>query len=95
MSHKSFSGNRPSISILFKEYNVFSVGQIFALYEHRTAVEGFLWGINSFDQYGVQLGKVLAKDLKNIFVSENREDELRKFAAENTHAQNWVDFFLK
>ena len=41
--------------------NAFSVGQLLAIYEHRTVVQGFLWGINSFDQWGVELGKVLAK----------------------------------
>ena len=62
--HRTFSGNRPSLSLVFKEFTPFSAGQLFALYEHRTAVEGFFWGINSFDQYGVELGKVMAKKYK-------------------------------
>ena len=60
-SHKEFPGNRPSLSLLMKELNAFSLGQLLALYEHRTAVQGFVWGINSFDQWGVELGKSLAK----------------------------------
>ena len=40
------------------------MGQLVALYEHRTAVQGFIWGINSFDQYGVELGSVLAKQVR-------------------------------
>ncbi len=42
----------------------YAVGQLLALYEHRTAVQGFIWGLNSFDQWGVELGKVLAKQVR-------------------------------
>lgn len=60
ISHKVFLGNRPSLSILLKCVDAFTIGQLLALYEHRIAVSGFVWGINSFDQWGVELGKVLA-----------------------------------
>mmetsp|Transcript_27977 Transcript_27977/g.47027 ORF Transcript_27977/g.47027 Transcript_27977/m.47027 type:complete len:565 (-) Transcript_27977:417-2111(-) len=59
-AHKEFPGNRPSLSMLFPELNAYTCGQLLALYEHRVAVQGFMWGINSFDQWGVELGKVLA-----------------------------------
>lgn len=62
--HKTFPGNRPSSSLLLPVLNAFTTGQILALFEHRTAVEGFIWGINSFDQWGVELGKVLAKGIR-------------------------------
>eukprot|EP00210_Caulerpa_lentillifera_P005321 g5084.t1 len=62
--HKTFTGNRPSLSIMLPELNAFTVGQILALYEHRIAVQGFIWGINSFDQWGVELGKVLASRVR-------------------------------
>lgn len=62
--HKTFPGNRPSSSLLLNELNPFSVGQLLALFEHRTAVEGFIWGINSFDQWGVELGKKLANRVR-------------------------------
>ena len=62
--HKEFPGNRPSLSILFDELTPFTCGQLLALYEHRVAVQGFVWGINSFDQWGVELGKALAKNVK-------------------------------
>lgn len=62
--HKTFPGNRPSSSMLLNELNAFSTGQLLAIFEHRTAVEGFVWGINSFDQWGVELGKVLAKGVR-------------------------------
>lgn len=58
--HVTFSGNRPSMSLLMPVLNAYTCGQLLALFEHRTAVEGFLWDINSFDQFGVELGKVLA-----------------------------------
>ena len=62
--HKVFSGNRPSSSILMTKLDAFAVGQILAIYEHRTAVQGFIWGVNSFDQWGVELGKALAKQCR-------------------------------
>lgn len=62
--HRTFGGNRPSLSILLPELNAYTTGQILALYEHRIAVQGFIWGINSFDQWGVELGKVLASRVR-------------------------------
>jgi glucose-6-phosphate isomerase len=58
--HRVFSGNRPSTTILFRRLDAFTLGRLVALYEHKVAVQGCLWGINSFDQWGVELGKVLA-----------------------------------
>ena len=63
-SHKEFPGNRPSLSLLFPEMTAFTVGQLLAIYEHRVAVQGFVWNINSFDQWGVELGKVLANKVR-------------------------------
>merc|ERR1740129_309853 len=57
--HKVFTGNRPSLSLLLPECSPFHLGALLAMYEHRTAVQGWVWGINSFDQWGVELGKVL------------------------------------
>ncbi|WZZ87054.1 hypothetical protein YC2023_115633 [Brassica napus] len=62
--HKTFSGNRPSLSLLLPELSAYNVGQLLAIYEHRVAVQGFVWGINSFDQWGVELGKVLATQVR-------------------------------
>jgi len=58
------TGNRPSNVILLPRLTAYETGQILALYEHRTAVQGFVWGINSFDQMGVELGKVLASQVR-------------------------------
>lgn len=71
--HKTFPGNRPSSSLLINELTPFTIGQLLALFEHRTAVEGFVWGINSFDQWGVELGKVLAKSVRQQ-LSASRSD---------------------
>ena len=62
--HKAFPGNRPSLSLLAPVLSPRAAGQLLALYEHRTAVEGFLWGIPSFDQWGVELGKKLATQVR-------------------------------
>jgi len=61
--HKHFPGNRPSTFLLLDELTPASLGALIALQEHRVFVSGALWGINSFDQWGVELGKVLAQDL--------------------------------
>ncbi len=61
--HRVFPGNRPSITILQSRLDGFALGRLIALYEHKVAVQGWLWGINSFDQWGVELGKVLASGL--------------------------------
>ena len=71
--HKVFVGNRPSSSLLLDELTPYSTGQLLALYEHRTAVQGFIWGINSFDQWGVELGKVLAKQVRGQLSRTRKE----------------------
>ena len=62
--HKHFPGNRPSTFLLLDDLTPASLGALIALQEHRVFVSGSLWGINSFDQWGVELGKVLAKDIE-------------------------------
>lgn len=62
--HKVMPGNRPSNVLLLPQLNAYTIGQLLALYEHRTAVQGFIWNVNSFDQMGVELGKVLAKQVR-------------------------------
>jgi len=60
ISHKTFPGNRPSSTIIAERLTPSVLGQLIAFYEHRVFVQGAVWGVNSFDQWGVQLGKVLA-----------------------------------
>ena len=63
LPHKVFPGNRPTNTILFKRLDPHSLGAIIALYEHKVFVQGAIWNINSFDQWGVELGKQLAKTI--------------------------------
>lgn len=60
---KIFEGNRPTNSIMFPKLTPAVLGALIAMYEHKIATQGFIWGINSFDQMGVELGKVLAKKI--------------------------------
>ncbi|MGW3357722.1 glucose-6-phosphate isomerase [Streptomyces bungoensis] len=61
VAHKTFEGNRPTTTILARELTPSVLGQLIALYEHKVFVQGAVWNIDSFDQWGVELGKVLAK----------------------------------
>jgi len=61
--HRVFTGNRPSTTLLYPQLTPYVLGQIIALYEHRVFVEGVMLGINSFDQWGVELGKEMAREL--------------------------------
>ncbi len=70
--HRVFAGNRPSITILYHRLDPFTFGRLIALYEHRVFTEGVIFGINSFDQWGVELGKELATGLQAIV--EGKED---------------------
>lgn len=68
--HKTFSGNRPSNLILMNKINPRNMGSLIASYEHKTFVQGIIWGINSFDQWGVELGKQLAKTILSELTGE-------------------------
>ncbi|MEO3417307.1 glucose-6-phosphate isomerase [Roseovarius sp. CAU 1744] len=68
--HRVFAGNRPSTTLIYDRLTPRRLGQILALYEHRVFVEGVVLGLNSFDQWGVELGKVLATELESILTGE-------------------------
>ena len=70
VAHRTFQGNRPSNTLLLNELTPAALGALIALYEHKVAVQGFCWNINSFDQWGVELGKVLAKAIEADLRSE-------------------------
>lgn len=72
--HKTFPGNRPSNTILMDELTPGTLGALLALYEHKTFIQGVLWGINSFDQWGVELGKILAKNIQPELVGSVHPD---------------------
>ncbi|TNC68019.1 glucose-6-phosphate isomerase [Rubellimicrobium roseum] len=69
-SHRVFPGNRPSTTLAYPRLDPFTLGQIVALYEHRVFVEGAVLGINSYDQWGVELGKELANTLAPMVTGE-------------------------
>jgi glucose-6-phosphate isomerase len=73
--HKSFSGNRPSLSLLLSKLDPYEVGQLLAIYEHKIVTQGFIWGINSFDQMGVELGKTLAKEMRGALSKARKEEQ--------------------
>ncbi|XP_031405979.1 glucose-6-phosphate isomerase, cytosolic isoform X2 [Punica granatum] len=78
--HKTFTGNRPSLSLLLPSLNAYNIGQLLAIYEHRVAVQGFIWGINSFDQWGVELGKSLATQVrKQLHASRFKGESVEGF----------------
>ncbi|KAJ3636932.1 hypothetical protein MTP99_000433 [Tenebrio molitor] len=64
LPHKVFEGNRPTNSIVVKRITPFTLGVLIALYEHKIFTQGVIWNINSFDQWGVELGKQLAKAIE-------------------------------
>ena len=69
---KRFAGNKPTNSFLFKKLTPVTLGSLIALYEHKIFTQGVIWNINSFDQMGVELGKVLAKAI----LPELEDDEM-------------------
>jgi len=94
LQHKLFEGDRPSLSLLFDKLTAFTCGQLLALYEHRVAVEGFLYGVNSFDQSGVELGKVLAKDVRKVFTQAKKEKKQPDLSNFNSATMNLMKRYL-
>ena len=72
--HRHFPGDRPSTIISWDATTPYAVGRLLALYEHVTVVSGFIWGLNSFDQWGVELGKVMAKQAEAVLAGEAASD---------------------
>jgi glucose-6-phosphate isomerase len=70
--HKTFSGNRPSNTLLAKRLTPYALGSLIALYEHKIFTQGAIWNIYSFDQWGVELGKVLAKKILDELLSKEK-----------------------
>ena len=83
--HREFPGNRPSTTLIYPQLTPFVLGQIIALYEHRVFVEGVILGLNSFDQWGVELGKELARALGPVLdgtdSAEDKDGSTRQLLA--------------
>jgi glucose-6-phosphate isomerase len=91
--HKTFPGDRTSLSILMKQLDAYSTGQLLSMYEHRVACEGFLYDINSFDQWGVELGKVLANGVRKVFHDhETQQNVNQQF---NSGTANLMKYFIE
>ncbi|KAG9474917.1 glucose-6-phosphate isomerase [Eleutherodactylus coqui] len=89
LPHKVFEGNRPTNSIVFSKLSPFILGALIAMYEHKIFVQGVVWDINSYDQWGVELGKQLAKNI---------EPELESDAAVSSHdssTNGLISFYKK
>ena len=71
VNHKTFPGNRPTSTLLADSLTPRVVGQLIALYEHKVFVQGVVWDVNSFDQWGVELGKVLATNILDELSSDD------------------------
>lgn len=75
LPHKIFTGNRPSNSILLQKMTPNALGTLIAMYEHKIFVQGIIWNINSFDQWGVELGKQLAQQILVELENDNPTSE--------------------
>lgn len=75
-AQKTFPGNRPSTTILLDRLDPYALGMLLALYEHKVFVQSVLWGINAFDQWGVELGKSLAKRIESALAGEHAVEAL-------------------
>lgn len=89
--NKEFPGNRPSRILLAHKLTPFQLGALLSYYEHKVAFQGFIWNINSFDQEGVQLGKVLANQLIDLFKAKRNEGEQKDYPLGNAYIQQLED----
>ena len=87
---RCFSGNRPSSTLVLKNLTPASIGSLLSFYEARTVFEAFIWDINPFDQFGVELGKSLAKDIRTSMAARNRGED-RPTANESPIVQHYLD----
>ncbi|ADI29881.1 glucose-6-phosphate isomerase [Methylotenera versatilis] len=72
LPHKVFEGNRPSTSIMFDKLTPNTLGKLIALYEHKIFVQGMIWDINSYDQWGVEYGKQIAQEILPLLTNEDK-----------------------
>ena len=87
-AHSVHNGNNPSNTILFDALTPETLGQLIALYEHKVFVEGVIWGIDSFDQWGVEHGKTLASSLADVVAGDS------EYTGSNPSTQNLLKKLL-
>jgi glucose-6-phosphate isomerase len=87
--HKVIPGNRPSNTILFEKSTPRTIGALIAMYEHKVFVQGVIWNINSFDQWGVELGKELGDDIYKIILGETEPN------GQDSSTKGLIDLFKK
>ena len=87
-AHRQYAGNRPSNTLLLDELTPYTLGALIALYEHKVFVQGSIWGINSFDQWGVELGKSMASELLADDCDTNALDASTRSLLQKTGLQN-------
>lgn len=88
LPHKVFCGNKPNNTILYKKLSPFILGMLLAMYEHKVFVQGIIWNLNSFDQWGVELGKMLALNIQEELASNNT------FNNHDSSTKGLIDYFL-
>ena len=74
--HRHFDGGRPSSMLLLDRLDAYHMGMLMAIFEHKIFVQGILWDINSFDQWGVELGKKMAKPIMDAFDKEQAPETM-------------------
>jgi glucose-6-phosphate isomerase len=90
---RHFSGNRPSSTLVLEDLSPRNVGRLLSFYEARTVYEGFIWGINSFDQFGVQLGKTLASGLREEMAHRNQNTRY-KFSTADSVFKHYLEMLF-
>jgi len=87
---RNFPGNRPSSTILFRDLSPKNIGRLLAFYEARTVFEAFIWGINPFDQFGVELGKSMASGIRKEMAQKNENPD-HLFEVEDSYWQYYLN----
>jgi glucose-6-phosphate isomerase len=91
---RHFGGNRPSSTLVLEDLSPRNVGRLLSFYEARTVFEGFLWGVNSFDQFGVQLGKTVASGLRQKMAAKNDNPDY-VFGDEDRHGKAYLEMLFR
>jgi glucose-6-phosphate isomerase len=87
LPHKVFPGNKPTNTLLFDQLDPHTLGMLIALYEQKVFVQGIVWNINSFDQWGVELGKQLASKILPELLDESIK------IAHDTSTRSLIDYY--